>query len=248
MTKTIFQSLNYYKVKIAMIMLALLACSFPIHAAESKTKDRTITVSATGETSVTPDVAIINLAIVTEDTTAQKALTANNKSMNDIINAFKKNGIQENDLQTSNLNIYPYNPHNEHKDNEKKTHEKLYRVSHSLTVYIRDFANAGKIFDQAMALDVKSVNNIYFTNNNTEPFYKEARKNAIAKAIEKAKTIAQEANLKLGKIITINEGSNNHYPREHLRSGSIEDDYDNTNLAGGELSYVVNITMVFDIE
>ncbi|MDD9330263.1 MAG: SIMPL domain-containing protein, partial [Bartonella sp.] len=66
----------------------------------------TITVTATGENQATPDMAIINLAVVTHDMTAQKALAANNKFMNDIIDTFKNNGIQANDLQTSSLSIY----------------------------------------------------------------------------------------------------------------------------------------------
>ncbi|WP_208432068.1 SIMPL domain-containing protein, partial [Bartonella bovis] len=132
-----------------------------------------------------PDMAIINLAIVTYDKTAQKALTANNKSMNDIVNAFKNNGIQTNDLQTSGLSIYQSNPDKHH---EKKNNEKLYHVTNSLTVRIRDLANAGKIFDQAIALGVNSVNDITFTNADIKPFYQEARKKAIAEAIEKAET------------------------------------------------------------
>nr|WEQ92350.1 rC3 [synthetic construct] len=115
----------------------------------------------------------------TQDKTAQKALADNNKSMNDIINAFKNNGIQANDLQTSGLSIYQSNPN---KDHEKKNNGIVYHVSNSLTVRIRDLSNAGKIFDQAMALGVNSVHGITFTNANTKPFYQEARKKAIAEA------------------------------------------------------------------
>nr|WEQ92348.1 rC1 [synthetic construct] len=106
----------------------------------------------------------------TQDKTAQKALADNNKSMNDIINAFKNNGIQANDLQTSGLSIYQSNPN---KDHEKKNNGIVYHVSNSLTVRIRDLSNAGKIFDQAMALGVNSVHGITFTNANTKPFYQE---------------------------------------------------------------------------
>ncbi|WP_375705366.1 SIMPL domain-containing protein, partial [Bartonella sp. AA86SXKL] len=96
------------------------------------------------------------------------------------------------------------------KDHEKKNNGIVYHVSNSLTVRIRDLSNAGKIFDQAMALGVNSVHGITFTNANTKPFYQEARKKAIAEAIEKAKTIAEAADLKLGKIIKINENDDNY--------------------------------------
>ncbi|WP_019218909.1 SIMPL domain-containing protein [Bartonella florencae] len=245
MTKTVFHALNRYRIKIAMMTLALLVSSLPLHAEASKMRNATITVTATGESQAIPDMAIINLAVVTDDKTAQKALAANNKSMNDIINAFKSNGIHANDLQTSGLSIYQSHPEKHH---EKKNNEKLYHVSNSLTVRIRDIANAGKIFDQAMMLGVNSVNDITFTNAETKSFYQEARKKAIAEAIEKAKTIAQAADVKLGRIIEINENNDHHYPMPRLMRRAADTSYEDTNFSAGELSYSVSVTMVFSID
>ncbi|WP_208440470.1 SIMPL domain-containing protein [Bartonella raoultii] len=241
MIKTVFHSMNHYRIKIATIGLILLVGLLPLHAEESKMKNATITVTATGESQATPDMAIINLAVVTEDKTAQQALAANNKSMNDIVNAFKNNGIQANDLQTSGLSIYQSNP-------EKQNHVKLYHVSNSLTVRIRDLTTAGKIFDQAMALGVNAVNGITFTNADPKPFYQEARKKAIAEAIEKAKTIAQAADVKLGKIIEISENSDHYYPKPRLMSRAADTSYADTNFSGGELGYNVSVTVVFSID
>ncbi|GAA5097376.1 SIMPL domain-containing protein [Bartonella acomydis] len=208
-------------------------------------KNATITVTATGESQAAPDMAIINLSVVTDDKTAQKALAENNKSMNDIVNAFKNSGIKANDLQTSGLSIYQSHPDKHH---EKKNNEKLYHVSNSLTVRIRDISNAGKIFDQAMALGINSVNGITFTNADTKPLYQEARKKAIAEAIEKAKTIAQAADVKLGKITEINENNDHHYLMPRLMSRAADTSYADTNFSGGELSYNVSVTVVFSIE
>lgn len=245
MTKTVFHLVNLHRIKIAMMALTLLISSLPLHAEENKMKSATITVTATGESQATPDMAIISLAVVTDDKTAQQALADNNKSMNDIVKAFKSNGIQANDLQTSGLSIYQYTPD---KHNEKQNIEKLYHVSNSLTVRIRDLTNAGKIFDQAMALGVNSVNGITFTNADPKPFYQEARKKAIAEAIEKAKTIAQAANVKLGKIIKINENDDHYYPKPRLMSRAADTSYADTNFSGGELGYNVSITVVFSID
>lgn len=245
MTPKNFQPLKNYLVQVAMVICTLLAASLNVHAEKSNMKNSTITVTATGESQATPDMAIIHLAVVTYDTTAQKALAANNKSINDIINAFKNNGIQANDLQTSGLSIYQSNPN---KNDDKQSNEKLYHVSNSLTVRIRELANAGKIFDQAMALGVNSVNGITFTNANTKPFYQEARKKAIAEAIEKAKTIAQAADVKLGKIIEINENSDYYHPTPRLMSRAADASYTDTNFSAGELNYNVSVTMVFSID
>ncbi|GAA4662610.1 SIMPL domain-containing protein [Bartonella pachyuromydis] len=247
MTKTVFHSLNHYRIKIAMMALTLLISSLPLHAEEGKMKNPTITVSATGEGQAAPDMAIITLTVVTEDKTAQQALAANNKITNDIVNALKNNGIRANDLQTSGLSIYQSNTD---KHTEKQKNEKLYHVSNSLTVRIRDIDKVGKIFDQAMALGANSVNGITFTNADQKPFFQEARKKAISEAIEKAKTIAQAADVKLGKIIRINENENDdhYYPKLHLMSRAADTSYADTNFSVGELDYHVSVTVVFAID
>ncbi|WP_336279501.1 SIMPL domain-containing protein [Bartonella sp. CB175] len=245
MIKIIIQSLNSSRLKTAMaVALALLATSLNAHAEENKVESQTITVTAIGESHATPDIAIINLAIVTQNKTAQKALAANNKSMNSVRNSFKNSGIQENDLQTSGLSIYQSYPD---QDNKKNHNEALYHVSNSLTVRIRDLSKTGKIFDQAMALGVNSINGITFINGDTKPLYQEARKKAVSEAIEKAETIAQAANLKLGKIIKINETENRYNPTPRLMSIANKS-YADTNFSSGELNYNVSITVTFAVE
>ncbi|WP_375658185.1 SIMPL domain-containing protein [Bartonella sp. CL436QHHD] len=241
------QPLKGSLVKTVILAFTLLTTSLTVraYAEENKMKNATITVTAIGESQAAPDMAIINLAVVTYDKTAQKALASNNQSINDIIKAFKNNGIKANDLQTSGLSIYQSTSDKQH---EKKNNEKLYHVSNSLTVRIRDLTNAGKIFDQAMSLGVNSVNGITFTNADTKPFYQEARKKAITEAIEKAQTIAQAADLKLGKIIEINEKDDYYHPTPRLMSRAADVSYANTNFAGGELNYNVSVTVVFAID
>lgn len=246
MTKAISQLLDIYWTKITILtILALLTSSLSVYAEKSTIKNSTIIVTATGTSQATPDMAVMNLAVITHDKTAQKALEANNKSINNIIDSFKKEGIQKKDIQTSNLSIYHINPD---KHQEQRNDESLYQVSHSLTVRIRDLLNAGMIFDQAMGLGMNSVRGITFTNIDTKPFYTAARKQAIAEAIEKAKTLAQAANVKLGKIIEINESNDSSHLMPHLISRAQTASYADTHFSNGELNYSVNVTVTFAID
>ncbi|WP_336294263.1 SIMPL domain-containing protein [Bartonella sp. CB169] len=246
MIKTIFQPFSHYRTQIVMAVLTLLASSVAIQATESTIKNSTIKVTATGESHAAPDMATIDLAVITNRKTAQEALEANNKSINGIVTALKKNGIQENDLQTSGFSIYQ-NDSDKHNETKKSAEE--YQVFNVLRILVRDLPKAGKIFDQAIKSGVTVVHGIDFSNANTKPFYQEARKKAIAEALEKAKTIAQAANVKLGKIIEINEHRDNHYPTPRLTRSAAQTHYsENTNFSGGTLSYNVNVTMVFAID
>ncbi|WP_175869217.1 SIMPL domain-containing protein [Bartonella gabonensis] len=243
MIKIIFKPLKYCKVKIAIMAFALLATSFPIHAEQSKMKNATIEVVATGESFTAPDMVTIDLAVVTEKKTAQKALNANNKSMNDIVNTLKNNNIHANDLQISGLSLHPFTPDNHQ---EEKKNEQLYRVTNFLTVHIRDLANTGKILDQIIALGVNKIDGINFTNADPNPFYKESRKKAIVEAIKKAETIAQAANVKLGKIIKIVE--DNFHPMPNLTYQALDGTYKETTLSEGQRGYSVAVTVTFSID
>ncbi|MHC5307813.1 SIMPL domain-containing protein [Bartonella sp. LJL80] len=224
--------------------MTLLSAQYSAQAGEVEMKHSTIVVSATGETQTAPDMAVINLAVVTNDKTAQQALAANNKAMNDVLESFKKSGIEPRDLQTSGLSIYPVNEDSK----EKKVSEQKYRVSNSLTVRIRDLALAGKIFDQAMSLGINSVSGISFTNAEQKPFYTEARKKAVAEAIEKAQTLAGAANVKLGPIISISEENFSSGVMPRLASAAKPAYQADTNFAGGELDYAINVTVTFAID
>lgn len=91
MTQIIFQLKNANLIKVSMLAaITLLTTSFSVHAEECTMKNSTIVVTATGESQATPDMAIINLSIVTHDKTAQKALVDNNKFMNNVVDSFKK--------------------------------------------------------------------------------------------------------------------------------------------------------------
>nr|WP_225868234.1 SIMPL domain-containing protein [Bartonella apis] len=200
-----------------------------------------IVVQATGDEQAKPDIAIINLAVETEGETADSALNANNGTMNKVLDAFKKDGIENADLMTSGLAIYRV-------EENKKANTPLYRVSNSLSVRVRDINKAGKIFDEAMKLGVNSVNGITFTNADTKPYLTNARKKAVAEAIAKAKTLAESANVKLGNVITIAEDNSGNMMMPRLMSASATAYRNETNFSSGELDYKVNVTMTFAIE
>ncbi|OLY46016.1 hypothetical protein PEB0150_010060 [Bartonella apis] len=240
MTKFYF---HYTKTAAMLAGLLCVALPFTLHA-ESINMNKTepvIVVQATGDEQAKPDIAIINLAVETEGETADSALNANNGTMNKVLDAFKKDGIENADLMTSGLAIYRV-------EENKKANTPLYRVSNSLSVRVRDINKAGKIFDEAMKLGVNSVNGITFTNADTKPYLTNARKKAVAEAIAKAKTLAESANVKLGNVITIAEDNSGNMMMPRLMSASATAYRNETNFSSGELDYKVNVTMTFAIE
>ncbi|WP_297323047.1 SIMPL domain-containing protein [uncultured Bartonella sp.] len=217
--------------------------SIPAFAEGGASKQPTIIVQATGHEQASPDIAIINLAVQNEGNSADSVLSANNATMNRIIQSLKQDGVEPRDLMTSDLSIYPVDK----AENNKKSVGPRYRVSNGLTVRVRDINKAGKIFDEAMKLGVNSVNGISFVNADAKPYLANARKKAVSDAIEKAKTLAEAANVKLGSVITISEENSTNSIMPRLMSAAAPAAQTDSNFAAGELDYKVNVTITFEI-
>jgi uncharacterized protein YggE len=54
-----------------------------------------------------PDLALINIGVLTQANTAGQALSANSKSMDALMKTLSGHGIEDRDVQTSNFSISP---------------------------------------------------------------------------------------------------------------------------------------------
>src|SRR4051794_32915056 len=64
-------------------------------------------ISATGETTRVPDIAIVSAGVVTRASTAKSALSQNATQMERVRAALKRAGIADRDIQTSNISLNP---------------------------------------------------------------------------------------------------------------------------------------------
>lgn len=208
-----------------------------------------INVSATGETSIAPDLAYLSLAVMRESATAREALTANNAAMAEVLAAMKAFGIAEKDLQTSGFSINPIYVYPT--ADQPQTPPKItgYQVTNSLSVRVRDLSKLGEVLDQAVTLGVNSGGNVTFGNDKPEVAIKEARIEAMKEAVDKAKVLVEAAGAKLGKIISINESSNAPQPMAMMARMEMADTAapKSVPMAAGESSYSVNVSVSFEI-
>ena len=67
----------------------------------------TISVSGEGKITATPDLATVDLGVMTTAATATDATNQNNQKVNQIIAFVKQQGIAAGDITTQQLNLYP---------------------------------------------------------------------------------------------------------------------------------------------
>ncbi|WP_370637246.1 SIMPL domain-containing protein [Phyllobacterium chamaecytisi] len=223
----------------------------PFAALADETPRPRIVVTGEGQAASAPDMAIISLVVLQEKPTAREALTANNEAMAKVLDAMKKAGIAERDLQTSGFNIEPRYVYPDNKDNTQPPEAPKivgYAVSNSLTVRVRDLKKVGDILDQSVTLGVNQGGNLTFTNDKPEAIVEEARKNAVANALAKAKTLTEAADVGLGKVIEISEQSYSPRPMPMGQAKMMAAaPADSVPVATGENTYNVNVNVTFEL-
>ena len=181
----------------------LTACAATPNALAESTPIRTITVTGQGEAVAAPDMALLNIGVRTDAQTAAAALRQNSQNMAATINKLKDLGIEDRDIQTSGLSI---NPRYDYERNRSAPKLIGYTASNNLSVKLRDLAKAGSVIDQAVQSGANTIGGISFTFADPSPLYEAAREDAVKRAKAKADLLTEAAGVKLGKVMTIQDG------------------------------------------
>lgn len=206
-----------------------------------------ISVAGEGEVSVAPDMAILTLSVVREADTAREALSASNEAMKQVLAGLKAAGIAERDLQTAGLSIQPRytQPGPQAKPQAPKISG--YSASNALTVRIRDLSAVGTILDKTISLGVNQGGDISFVNDDLKPTVTEARKRAVTDAMARARTLADAAGVKLGRILSIEEQTprSGPVPMGKMMRAAAADGF--VPVERGENNYSTTVNVVFEI-
>lgn len=151
--------------------------------------------NGTATIKVEPNIAIVNLGVVTEDMNLEKAQRENAIKVTSIINELLKFGISKEDISTFTYNIEP-----QYDYIEGKQVFRGYRVTNILSVTIKDLSKVGQIIDAAVSKGANRVDNIKFTVENPSLYYNKALSLAIMNAINKARQVENTLKVSMFKI------------------------------------------------
>lgn len=213
-------------------------------------KHATISVTGHGNATIAPDMATLNFAVVKQAATAAEAMSENSKALSDVIAALKEAGVADRDLQTSNFSVQPVYRQVEPKDGVYPAPEITgYQVFNGVTVRARDLSKVGEIIDTSVKLGINQGGEVNFGNSDDTGVVTDARKKAVENAIAKAKTLAESAGVKLGKVIEIDETQSRAMPQPiayatMAKAAAAE----SVPIAPGENSYNVVVNVTFEID
>lgn len=191
------------------LILALATAAVPAAAAAQVTipafaqpvTGTRLDVSATGEVSRVPDVAIITAGVVTRSHTASGALQENARRMERVRAALQRAGIAARDIQTSNINLNP-----EYRYGENQPPQLVgYTASNNVNVRFRNIAATGQILDALVAEGANQINGPNLTIDKPEQALDEARTKAIAAGRARAELYARSLGMRVVRLLSVSE-------------------------------------------
>ena len=159
-------------------------------------------LSADGEVSVAPDIAVIQMGVTTSGRSAAYALKDNREKMLQVIAVLKGLDVQARDIQTTGISLNPQYVY------EQNLPPRLtgYQASNSVTVTVRDIANAGPVMDAVTVSNANQINGISFDISDRQKAEDEARRAAVRALQAKAALYADATGLHIQRLESLSEG------------------------------------------
>ena len=165
-------------------------------------------ISATGEVTRVPDLAIISAGVQTLKPTATAAIEENATKMERVRAALKRAGIEEKDIQTSSINLNPEYQY----DQNRPPRLTGYRASNTVNIKFRDLKRTGSILDALVAEGSNQINGPSLTIDKPESALDEARTKAIANGRARADLYARSLGMRVVRLISVSEAGSYNVP------------------------------------
>jgi uncharacterized protein YggE len=180
-------------------LLCLSAC-----ALLAQEQPRRSTVRATGEATVIvkPDVAHVDVGVVSEGATAQAAGAQNAKQLAGVLEELRKAAGPQAEIETLNFWVNPKYRHGE----ARTPVISGYTASNTLRVKIRDLSKVSAVIDTATKSGANNIQGVNFTLLDENAARAQALKPAALTARSNAEAIAASLGMKVVRVISAEEG------------------------------------------
>ncbi len=181
---------------LAVLALVLSACGPTTINQAAPENLRTLDVSGVGVTYLTPDIVYINIGVNTQRENASEAVSINKEQTTAVIQALRDFGVAEKDIRTTNFSIWS----NPTYDDLGQISGTNYVVDNTVYVTVRNIEKLGDLLDAAISAGANSIYSIQFDVEDKTEANKEARAKAVEEAKSQAQDLADVAGLSLVEI------------------------------------------------
>ena len=201
-------------------------------------------ITATGEVTRVPDVAIISAGVVTRSTTATAAIQDNADRMERVRTALKRAGIADKDIQTSNISLNPEYRY----DNNQPPQLTGYTATNQVSIRFRDIRNSGRILDALVSQGANQINGPNLTIDHPEGALDEARAKAAAVGRARAELYARALGMRVVRLLSVSESGGYSSPPPMPMVMRAQADSAQSKIDPGEQQLQVSLAMTFELQ
>ncbi len=201
-------------------------------------------ISATGEATRVPDIAIISAGVTTQAATATDALGQNATRMERVRAALKRAGVADRDIQTASISLQPQYKYVENQAPILTG----YQASNQLSVKFRDIRASGRILDALVGEGANQINGPNLTIDHPEAALDEARGKAIATGRARADLYARALGMRVTRVISVSESGGYSSPPPQPMMARAQMAEAKTSIDPGEQQLQINVAMVFELQ
>ena len=229
--------------KIAVALLLFVAVA---QAQETKQVPQ-ITVTGEGKLKVTPDEALITLAVENNGKDALEVKKKNDAQIDKVIKVIKSFGIPTADFQTQQVSLY--------KNYDVASKKQSYVAHQTLTIYLKNLSKYDALLLEVMEAGINSIQSVEFKASQLTAYESQVRKSAMVAAKQKAMDFVSELpGQKVGKALVVSDSSFTQFPRavfSEMKTYAMTADGNDApkeTLAIGSLEISVSVTVTFALE
>ena len=202
-----------------LVVIAVLVVAYSAYSYSKTYSDsmmlRSFSVTGEAKVNAVPDVAEVNLGVVTEGgSDVSKLQEQNTAKMNKIIDYLKGQKIEAKDIKTTGYNLEPRYQYSVCRGGEVCPPPAIvgYTVRQNATVKIRDFKIIGKVLQGVVTNGANSVSQLNFTFDDMDSLLGQVKGEAVKKAQLKAEALAKTAGFRLGSLLSIEDNGMPYQP------------------------------------
>jgi len=222
-------------------MIAVIGFVLAFQAGAQEARDGRLTVTGEGNVASVPDMATITLGVRHEAKTAGEALDLTSTAATQVLERLTAAGIEARDMQTRDLALSPI------WDNRSPAQQRPeivgFEASNTVTVRVRALDSLGRVLNDVVEGGANTFRGLSFGLQDPRPVLDEARKQAVAEALRKARLYASAAGITLGPVLQLSENGGSAQPMMLDRMAMAAEGP----VAQGEVTTGASVTMVFSI-
>lgn len=222
------------------VVLGIVFLALPVVAGD-------LSLSGEGKVTAKPDMGFISVAVVTEAPTAAEAVSSNTTAMNKLFAVVDEQKIPRSDIQTSDFSVQPRYEYNEQ---QKKNVFVSYVATNQVVVKICFLHKMGATLDALVKEGANRVGGVSFGVKDSKELLDKARVLAMKDALAKSKLFAEAGGFTVGKFKSVSESVGGGRRPMYMRSAMADAAPGGSDVpvSGGELTFQVNVNVVWEIE